>query len=250
MSETEVENQNQNQNEVENQNQLEVQVETPKVKKTPEEILLIRLSQQTKKKNEAEAEKLRLQSELETYKALLNKEAPAQKEKQYTEEEVKKLAIQEAEKLAELHEFNKNCNEVFKQGQQKFGNEWNQAVENLRDLNIISGSLNDHLLKTILETDEPADILKYLSEDPDEAIKISTLSPVKAMKRFIKIQDEIKTNKSNIKSITNVPESISPVKGNVQPNITFLPICQKMNLNYYIQMSIYQQILSTTQIIR
>lgn len=64
----------------------------------------------------------------------------------------------------------------------------------------------------ILEHDKGPDIAYYLGKNPDEAMRIATLPPVKQGFELAKLEAKLVTPGSQVKTATSAPEPINPVR--------------------------------------
>lgn len=95
-----------------------------------------------------------------------------------TDDELEARAAQIAETRAKAKAFNDRCNSAYEAGEKAFGDKWDGAIKNLRLAGLINeGDLS--FLEAALETEAPERVLHALGTDPDEALRIANLSPMK-----------------------------------------------------------------------
>lgn len=133
------------------------------------------------------------------------------------EEYVKDLARYEARNLTReerQREENARSEREFRkrmsEGKKAFS-DWDSVVT--EDVEITT-----HMARAIREEDNPAAVIYYLGENPDEADEIAELPPLKQALRIAKIAAKLDTGKSKdtreAKRTSSAPDPIRPVRSN------------------------------------
>lgn len=115
-----------------------------------------------------------------------------------------------AEKLVAQQTFNARCNAVVDAGEKAFGQDFNAAISNLRS----AGLVTEHDMTFIadaLETDAPEQVLHILGQDPDEAMRIASLTPGRRAIEMNKIAE--RAAKPAASPARRAPPPIAPLEG-------------------------------------
>lgn len=167
-----------------------------------------RLSDTTAQRNEARAEADRVRKENEELRAKLAAGATG-----VPEEEIEKIVRSRVEKELPLvkanQEFIKRTTDILEYGKQNF----NDFTDSLKKMNEIVGDQWDAYSGTLAEAvskEEAAKIITHLANDPDEAIKIASLSYPRQIAEFTRMGIKLTESKPENK-ISNAPKPITAI---------------------------------------
>lgn len=134
-------------------------------------------------------------------------------DKVLTQADVERLAdIKAAQKVAadnskrKEEAFNDVCAQVYKSGAE----EYSDFDDKLKTLGLM-GSVDNDFLSIVTELPQPARILHYLGDNPEEAERILALPPVKQGIELARL--ETKVSKAKQVTVSNAPEPINPIGG-------------------------------------
>lgn len=191
-------------------------------KPKPEPWFQKRISEVTAKRHEAETRAEKAERERDALKELLaSGRTEDEGGRTYTEAELKAEAARIAEEkvsqdrqLAAQQQFNARCNTVVEDGQKAFGAAFDTAIGNLN----MAGVINDRdtsFIEAALETESPALVLKHLGDDPDEAVRIASLSPVQRGIQLERLASKLTAAapKPQPAPLSKAPPPIAPVAG-------------------------------------
>lgn len=131
----------------------------------------------------------------------------------YSPEVIESLVREQAIKLANENSFNDRCNSIFKEGVDKYP-EFSNSVTTLNNIGLSS---NKELFNSIVESDNPSDILEYLANNLDEAEKFMEYSSSKMIRELTKLDINLAGVTSKTKPISKVPSPIKPISGKTIP---------------------------------
>jgi hypothetical protein len=83
-----------------------------------------------------------------------------------------------AEQRAAAQAFDGRCNAAYDAGEKAFGDQWSASIKNLGMAGLVSPT-DTAFLEAALATDAPEQVLHALGQDPDEAMRIAALPPMK-----------------------------------------------------------------------
>lgn len=126
-----------------------------------------------------------------------------------TEEDVERLAEEKAAKKLAENNFNSESNKIFDAGVKEFSKEGFQDA--LGTLNQVSGELSPIFVEALMELDFPQRVIMALADDPDEAGRILSLSPVRMAAALAKVKPKDPPKKPS--KISGAPDPIVPVGG-------------------------------------
>lgn len=126
----------------------------------------------------------------------------------YTEAEIEALA----DRRAAQREFNRAADASYQAGMAQFP-DWEEAIGNLKSLEIMS----PQLLDAALATDEAPAVLHHLGKDPEEAARIVSLPPARMGAELAKLALKLSTPAS--RAVSTAPDPISPVVGRASPSV-------------------------------
>lgn len=117
----------------------------------------------------------------------------------------------EAARRAEA-EFNAKCNTVYQSGIEKLGDDFEAAVQNLRD----AGAMHPAILEAVLETEAPADVLYKLGADPDQAVALLNMTPTRRAIAIARMAAPAAAPKKEPVRLSNAPRPIPPLEGSAR----------------------------------
>lgn len=132
---------------------------------------------------------------------------------QLTQEEVERRAEEKAKHIAEARAFNERCDKVFNDGKKLYPT----FAEDLRTVASEVGPLFDKdnqpttLMRSILDSEEPHKVFKYLADNPDVAAEIADLPERQQFRRLVKLETEI--GEATRPKPSNAPKPVAPVRG-------------------------------------
>lgn len=143
-------------------------------------------------------------------------------EKTYTESEARALVAEEAVKVAAAQSFNARCNSVYEAGTKTYP-DFSTAVETLN----LAGATTPDFLQAAVETDAPERVLHHLGTNPDEAVRIAQLPPLKMAIEM----ERLATKLAKPTPISNAPAPIKAIEGSrttkaFDPSDTSIPMEQ------------------------
>lgn len=143
----------------------------------------------------------------------LGGEVPAaEAEKPLSAEELRAQVRADIEREEATKSFNVRCNEVFEAGQKAFP-DFAESVSNLQMLGVIRPD-DATFLSAVLEADEPEKVLHELAKDPEEALRIATLPPVRQAAALVKMSVKLAAPKAPTpKPVSAAPAPIEPIGG-------------------------------------
>jgi hypothetical protein len=181
----------------------EEQLEKPVKKVDP---LQKRIDTLTRARHDAERERDELRAELAKVKQPTATETAASEEP-----DLDTLAERKAEQIVANREFAKKVNTWAEAGKKEFKEEFNEKCNFLADL---GAAKRPDFMHIITDTDLIKDghkVVVALADDPEEAERILSLSPVKMSAALVKFADKI--GKPKAKPLSNAPEPIKPING-------------------------------------
>ena len=200
--------------------------EEPK-RKSPVAQLQGRVGHLTKTLHDKDAALTAANKELETYRALLAAQgklpeadsAPATAAQHSSSmtpgsAEWQAAVRQEAAQLAQREAFNRDCNAIADQGQQKYGEAFKESVANLNAL----GMMTESVIQAAMATGAAPDVLNHLGSDVDEAARITALPPVQMAVELTKLASRLSGPKE-AKQVSRAPAPITPISGASQSNL-------------------------------
>lgn len=131
----------------------------------------------------------------------------------YSPEIIEALVKEQAAIIAEQTTFNNRCNSIFEDGSAKYP-EFEHSVTTLKSIGLQS---NPELFKSIVDTDNPSDIIEYLANNLDEAEKFMDYSPAKMIRELTKLDISLAGTTAKVKPVSKVPAPIKPVSGKTTP---------------------------------
>lgn len=151
----------------------------------------------------AEAAEARAQA-LEALLTAQGGDVPAPDAKPSTQTDIEKAA---AELLAR-QTFDQKCNDTFAKGSEAFGKEgFSESLGMLQALGVMSVDF----LQAALETAAPEKVLHTLGQDPDEAVRIASLPPIRQAIELDRMATKLAAPAKP--QISKVPAPINPLDG-------------------------------------
>lgn len=167
-----------------------------------------------KRESDKKAEDLAAQNEalLAALAAAKNGETVAPEIKQETlpEAEIERRAQVKAIEIAASENFNKTCNDVYESGKSAF-TDFDDALANLNAVGALGPNVNPAFLQAVVELPNSEKLLHHLGTNPDEAAKLTKLTPLKMAIELAKIESAISNPKP--KKLSEVPPPIQQVNG-------------------------------------
>lgn len=113
----------------------------------------------------------------------------------------------ETVRRAAIQAFNERCDKSFEDGQAAHA-DFKEAVDTLN----AAGAMSSELIEAALETGVAHEVLYRLGKDPDQAVKLSKMSPVKLAMEIGKLAGEVQ-KPAPARPISQAPAPIVPVNG-------------------------------------
>lgn len=124
-----------------------------------------------------------------------------------TEQDFNNRVAAEAVRISAVKAFNERCDQSFEAGQAAHP-DFKDAVDTLN----AAGAMSAELVEAALETGVGHEVLYCLGKDPDAAVKLSKLSPVKLAIEVAKLAGEVQKPPAP-KPVSSAPAPITPVHG-------------------------------------
>lgn len=118
----------------------------------------------------------------------------------------------EARAAQEMAEFNAACDAAYAAGKGAFGDDFEAAAENLRQI----GAMNRDLLDLALGMDDPAKIIFELGSDPTRAQSIMSLPVAKRAAEIAKMA--VAAPKATPTPLSRAPRPVATVEGTARPS--------------------------------
>lgn len=141
--------------------------------------------------------------------------------KQLTEDEVETRAEIRAREIAEVKQFNDQCNTVFEKGvkaNKEFAKSFKELTEEIGSPFDAKGKPTS-IMAAILDADAPHKVILHLAEDLDLAAEIAALSPTRQIRRIAKIESDLEEAAKPKQS--SAPKPVQPVKAS--PDVSSAP---------------------------
>ena len=128
-----------------------------------------------------------------------------------SEPDVDRLAYQKAREIVKAKSLNDKADAVLKSGRKLEG--FDAALEVLRDeiAFVDRSGKPTAFLEAVLDSDEPARLMHYLGQNPDEAAEFADLSPGQLGRRLERLENKL--NQSGKAKTSKAPTPISPLNG-------------------------------------
>jgi hypothetical protein len=182
----------------------EEQPEKPVKKVDP---LQKRIDTLTRARHDAERERDEARAELAKLKpTAATTEAPAAEAP-----DLDTLANQRAEQIVAQREFRTRVNAWAKAGETEFKDDWNDKCNMVANL---GATERPEFMQIVTDPDLIKDghkVVAALADDPEEAERILSLTPVKMSAALVKYAEKI--GKPKAKPLSNAPEPIKPING-------------------------------------
>jgi hypothetical protein len=139
-----------------------------------------------------------------------------------SQEEFNRAVAEEAERRAQVNEFNNRCNAVEDAGVALGEDRWKAAKRNLALLDD-EGRIPFELLSVALETERPEQVLLQLGEDPDRAAALLRMTPTKRALEIAKMsttppaKPTAPAPAAGDPPVSRAPEPIEPIRGRSAP---------------------------------
>lgn len=116
----------------------------------------------------------------------------------------------EAARIVAAERFDTACNDVFQKGKAEF-QDFETSIKTLGAAGVIDNQ-NPQFLQAALETEAPHKVLQHLGKNPEEAMRIASMNPIKQAIELDRLAQKLA--KPAPKPVSRAPEPISPVSGN------------------------------------
>lgn len=116
----------------------------------------------------------------------------------------------EAAKLVAAQSFDNACNDVFQKGKAEF-QDFETSIKTLGAAGVIDNQ-NPQFLQAALETEAPHKVLQHLGKNPEEAMRIASMNPIRQAIELDRLAQKLA--KPTPKPISKAPEPITPISGN------------------------------------
>lgn len=135
------------------------------------------------------------------------------KERVYTQDELKAEAAKMAAQQVAQEAFNQRCNDAVDKGNKEFGEKaFRASLEALGDVGLIDPA-DVSFLQEVMETEAPAKLLHHLGQNPEEAERLSGLSPTRRAVALDRLAVQLAAEKPKPKPISKAPAPIQPLSG-------------------------------------
>lgn len=137
---------------------------------------------------------------------------PRPKGRQLTEADVERLAIERAKELHRQQTISERVGRVLASGSKLDG--FDAAVNAVAEVVPFTDRQGrpTAFIEAVLDADDPAAVLKYLGDNPDEADDFADLTPAQLGRRLAKLEDKLKPGAK--KETSAAPKPLKPVSGN------------------------------------
>lgn len=113
----------------------------------------------------------------------------------------------EARRIVEQQSFDNSCNTAFEQGVKAHGDSFKESVNTLQAM----GVMDRTFIQAALDTEKASDVLHFLGQNPDEAERISSLTPTKMAIALDRIA--AKASAKPQAPVSKAPAPVKPVGG-------------------------------------
>ena len=120
--------------------------------------------------------------------------------------EVMRLATQ----IVATEEFNKKCNNLVSDGQEKF-EDFDEALTNMRSVGAVGPGADPSFISAVFELKDPTKIFHELGKNPDEAARILSLTPTRQVIELARLEERLSKPKPVV--ISKTPKPITPLGG-------------------------------------
>ena len=128
-----------------------------------------------------------------------------------TPADIERLANERAREMVHMQSLNDKADALLKAGRKVDG--FDEAVRTLREeVKFTDGQGRvTPFLEAVLESDNPARLVKYLGDNPDEAADLESLTPAKLGRQLAKLENTLE-QESKVK-VSKAPPPIEPING-------------------------------------
>ncbi|MGH7186489.1 MAG: hypothetical protein ACREIB_09485, partial [Pseudomonadota bacterium] len=134
----------------------------------------------------------------------------SEQEPQATPQDIEQRAVQRAREMVHYQSLNEKADKALKSGAKLSG--FTEAVSALREEVSFadrSGRITP-FLEAVLDADDPARVIHYLGQNPDEAAEFADLSPAQLGRRLEKLETRLAQDG---KAKSKAPAPIEPIGG-------------------------------------
>lgn len=130
-----------------------------------------------------------------------------------TEEEVERRAGEKAKAIAQATRFNEACNDIVETGKKEY-KDWDQAVKNLSMAGAIgpADKVSTEFLETVIELNNPHQILHTLGMNPEEAARIAALPPKRMALELARVEANL-AKPADKPPVSQAPTPLTPISG-------------------------------------
>ncbi len=163
--------------------------------------LLDRLGQLTRQKRELEE-----QLALARASQVQQPQAPAGEAPQFDPEAFQRRVQEEASRLAHAQSWNEKATTIWNEGNGKFA-DWAPQMNVMAQM--MGGMVPQGITEAAIASGAPTDVLYHLAKNPDEAVRIASLTPVQQAVAVAQIGAKLSAPPAP-KAISNAPPPITP----------------------------------------
>ena len=133
------------------------------------------------------------------------------KGRQFTEADIERLAQARAVELQQQTSLSQRVGKVIEAGSKLEG--FAAAVDAVAEVVPFTDRQGrpTAFIEAVLETDDPATVLKHLGDNPDEAEDLAGLTPAQLGRRLAKLEDRLKAGAK--KQTSAAPQPLKPITG-------------------------------------
>lgn len=173
---------------------------------------LRRIERLTAKRGAAEREAEILRQQLAEFQQRASRQdedgEPAKR--QLTEADIDRIAREKAEELTRQRAIGERVGKVLKEGSKLDG--FNAAVDAVAEVVPFMDKRGKPtpFIEAVLDADNPAELLKYLGDNPEEAEELADLTPARLGRRLATL--ELKLKPGATKQTSSAPKPLQPIK--------------------------------------
>jgi hypothetical protein len=173
---------------------------------------LRRIERLTAKRGAAEREAEILRQQLAEFQQRASRQdddgEPAKR--QFTEADIDRIAREKADELTRQRAIGERVGKVLKEGSKLDG--FNAAVDAVAEVVPFMDKRGKPtpFIEAVLDADNPAELLKYLGDNPEEAEELADLTPARLGRRLATL--ELKLKPGATKQTSSAPKPLQPIK--------------------------------------
>lgn len=135
---------------------------------------------------------------------------PETKTESLPEDEIQRRAIEMAKGIAAQQSFNNTCNDVYNSGKTQFS-DFDAALANLSAVGAVGPNVDTTFLQAVVDLPNSEKLLHHLGNNPEEASRITKLTPIKMAIELAKIESSLSNPAP--KKLSEVPPPTPLVNG-------------------------------------